>query len=386
MSGVVTSGRLVECRRGGPTIGGGCAGGSERGVLGEDGLLDLLQRGPGIDAELIGQHRAGALVRPQRVGLTSRPVQRGHELGPEALAQRILLHPRFELTDQLRVPAELQIGIDAVLDRRGARLLEPGDHRAGEGVVREVDERVAAPQGERVPEHVRRRLGVARVQRGASFCREPVEASRVERVPRQVERVAPAACRDSFLAERTSQPRDVDLQVVASRDALAAPDVLEELVGRHRVPLGQGEVDEERARTRASDVDGRAVVVEHLERSQDPDLHVPPRTAGVSATRKPPTGAPTRLEVCTPTTTSPPTISPCWRGRPTRGTRSPRRRGWPRGHRARRWRAPVAFARKSRWCASRLPAKSARADGLASDHLGEFPHDDLVRRVKDASE
>ena len=33
-----------------------------------------------------------------------------------------------------------------------------------------------------------------------------------------------------------------------------------------------------------------------------------------------------------------------------------------------------------------IAGESARASGLASDHLGEFPHDDLVRRIKDASE
>ena len=116
----------------------------------EHGLLDLPQRGPRVDAELLGQDRPRPLVRAQRVGLTARSVQRGHELRPEALAQRMLLHQRFELTDQLRVPAEQQVGVDAVFDRREPRLLESGDHRSRESVVREVDEGGAAPQGERV--------------------------------------------------------------------------------------------------------------------------------------------------------------------------------------------------------------------------------------------
>jgi hypothetical protein len=33
-----------------------------------------------------------------------------------------------------------------------------------------------------------------------------------------------------------------------------------------------------------------------------------------------------------------------------------------------------------------VAGESARASGLASVHLGEFPRDDLVRRVKEASE
>ena len=276
MSTVVAAGRLVEGARAASTA-GGSGGDASDGVLGEHGLLDLPQRGPRVDAELLGQDRARPLVRAQRVGLTARPVQRGHELGPEALAERILLHQRFELTDQLRVPAEQQVGVDAVFDCREPRLFESGDHRSREGVVREVDECGAAPQCERVAQHRRRRLGVTRVEGSAAFRREPVETGRVERVSWQIERVATSACRDPVLAERASQARNVDLQVVARRDALAVPDVFEELVGRHRVPLGQREVDEQRARTRAADVDGSAVVVEHLERPQDSELHgVPP--------------------------------------------------------------------------------------------------------------
>ena len=189
----------------------------------------------------------------------------------------MLLHQRFELTNQLRVAPEHQVGVDAVLDRREPRLFESGDHRSRERVVCEVDQCGAAPKRERVAQPRRRRFGVTRVEGGAAFCRKPVETGRVERVSWQIERVATSACRDPVLAERATKARHVDLQVVAGGVAFAAPDVFEELVGRHRVPLGQHEVDEQRARTRAADVDGGAVVVEHLERPQDSDLHgVPP--------------------------------------------------------------------------------------------------------------
>ena len=118
----------------------------------------------------------------------------------------------------------------------------------------------------------------------AAFCREPVEAGRVERVARQIQRVATSARRDPVLTECASQTRDVNLQVVARWDALAAPDVFEELVGRNRVPLRQREVDEQRAWTRAADVDGRTVVVEYFERPQDSELHVVHRRPRLSAT------------------------------------------------------------------------------------------------------
>jgi hypothetical protein len=326
------------------------------------------------------------LVRAQRFGLSSRPVERGHELGREALAQRIFLYECFELSDQLRVSAEQQVGVDAVFDCREPRLFEPRDHRPREFVVREVDECVAAPEREGVAEHRRCGLRVARVEGGPAFRRESVEAGRIERVSRQVERVATSACRDLVFAERASQTRDVNLQVVARRDALAAPDVFQQLVGRHRVPLRQREVDEQPARTRAADVDGSAVVVEHFQRPQNSEFHCVNRRARLSAPCKLPDRSPDE-----------------GRGMPDGDPLSAHELAvlaWEAYTRnqvadaarlaSRASRAAVSCPRRHRQeievvCLA-ISGESARAYGLAYDHLGEFPHDDLVRRVKDASE
>ncbi len=189
----------------------------------------------------------------------------------------MLLHHRFELTDQVCVQPEEQVGVDAVFDRREPRLFEPGDHRSRERIVSEVDECGAAPQCERVAERRRRRFRLTSVEGSAALRREPVETGRIESIPWENERVATSACCDPVFTERASQARHVDLQVVAGRDPLAAPDVLEQLVGRHRVSLGQRKVDEQCARTRAADVDGNAVIVEHFERPQDSELHGAPR-------------------------------------------------------------------------------------------------------------
>ena len=72
----------------------------------------------------------------------------------------------LELADDLIVVSEGELGIDALLDRGDAQLLEPDGLGAGEVVVRELCERRPAPQPEclvqghhRRGRHTLRRLG-----------------------------------------------------------------------------------------------------------------------------------------------------------------------------------------------------------------------------------
>ena len=64
----------------------------------------------------------------------------------DPLTQRVLPRKRCQLGDQLGVAAELEIGLDALLQRPDAQLLEACDRRLSEGVVGEIRERRAAPQ------------------------------------------------------------------------------------------------------------------------------------------------------------------------------------------------------------------------------------------------
>ena len=68
----------------------------------------------------------------------------------------------LELADELSAAAELEVGVDPLLERLQAQLLEPADLGLDEGLEGEVGERWAAPQGQRLPEQLRplfRRLG-----------------------------------------------------------------------------------------------------------------------------------------------------------------------------------------------------------------------------------
>ena len=90
------------------------------------------------------------LVTGKGIGLPARPVEREHVLRAKAFAQRMTGDQRLELTDHVAVPAQRQLGFDAPLERGEAQLLEATALGSRER-LRELGERRAAPETERVP-------------------------------------------------------------------------------------------------------------------------------------------------------------------------------------------------------------------------------------------
>ena len=68
------------------------------------------------------------------------------------------LDKRFQLADQLRVAAQRELGLDALLDGGQVKLLKPGDLALRKRLVRELGERRAAPQPERLAQQLQRPL------------------------------------------------------------------------------------------------------------------------------------------------------------------------------------------------------------------------------------
>jgi hypothetical protein len=86
----------------------------------------------------------------QRFGLPATAVQREHQLAAQALAKRVLRDERLELRHQFVMAAERQLSVDAILDRRETKLLEPGDLALREGLVSQLGQRLPAPERKRL--------------------------------------------------------------------------------------------------------------------------------------------------------------------------------------------------------------------------------------------
>ena len=155
---------------------------TERGVLLEDLALEMPERLARLEPELGGEVLPAVLVRLQRLRLATRAVQRQHELTAEALAERVALDERLELADQLVVPSEREVAVDPLLEGRQAELVEPGDLRLRERLVREVGEGRPAPERERVTEPVGCQLRIVARDRLPSLLQQALERVGVERL------------------------------------------------------------------------------------------------------------------------------------------------------------------------------------------------------------
>jgi hypothetical protein len=108
-------------------------------------LLELAGR---VDAELLREHGPGPLERRQGLCLPVRSVQGEHQPAPQPFAQWVGLRQALELRDDLDVTAELEAGVDLLLERLQAELLEPRDFPGQGRLPAQVREGGAAPEFE----------------------------------------------------------------------------------------------------------------------------------------------------------------------------------------------------------------------------------------------
>ena len=73
--------------------------------MGENGLVQALQRLAGIDPELAGEQVADPAVAGQRLGLSAAAVQRQHQLTVQPLPQRMAGDQLFQFSGDRAVPA-----------------------------------------------------------------------------------------------------------------------------------------------------------------------------------------------------------------------------------------------------------------------------------------
>ena len=160
----------------------------ERRILLEDLPLERAQRRRRLDPELLVEQRAEVLERGERVRLPAGAIQRDHQPAPERLAERVARDEGLELGGGLDVAPEGEIGLDPLLERRQPEPLDPSRLDRGKR-LRELGERVAPPERERLAQPRRSLGGGAARERLPRRPRELLEAGQVELVLTDVDHV-----------------------------------------------------------------------------------------------------------------------------------------------------------------------------------------------------
>ena len=133
---------------------------------------------------------------------------------------------RLELADQLGGAPRREIGLEALLEREHAQLLEPRNLALRERLVSEVRKRRAPPEIQCLPQQPRRPLRIALRERRPALASQALEAARVDLLAGDCEAVAAALRHHRALGEHLAQPRHVHLQRVEGRRRRSLPPKL----------------------------------------------------------------------------------------------------------------------------------------------------------------
>ena len=231
--------------------------------------MELSQRAPGLDAELVDERPARGLVRLERLGLAAAAVQRKHQPAVHALPERLLGDEHLELAHDVGVVAGGEIGVKPPLDRDEPQLLQPGERALGERLVGEVGQRRPSPQRERLAQRLGRepRVGVS------GLGQQRLEPCEIDLGRVGLQHVPGLARDDPVLAELAAQAGDVHMDALGDRGRWRlAPQVVDQALGRDDLARVQQEQREQRALLRSAEHQ-RASVLDHLERAKEPEIH-----------------------------------------------------------------------------------------------------------------
>ncbi|HET6601516.1 MAG TPA: hypothetical protein VFG57_06085 [Gaiella sp.] len=240
----------------------------------QDGALEVTQRSARLEAEIRDGRLTGRAIRGKGVSLPFGAIEGQHQLAAGTLAERMCCHELLELVDQLPVAAGGEVGVDPPLEHIEAKVLE--SRRLGERplLARELGQRLAAPQRERFAQGRRHLLRVTALPiRG-----EPAEPKQIEVAGIDPEAIARGSRLDRLLPQRLSKLGNVRLQDLGRRRGRrSTPEVIDQPVARDELVRAEQEHREERSWLRRVERDD-ATFVDHLDRSEDPELHrSPPR-------------------------------------------------------------------------------------------------------------
>ena len=180
--------------------------------------MKLGQHRPRLCALLRNQAAAGFPVEAQGVGRPAAPAKSGHLVGDERFVRWVLNQQLAEFTDQIGVPAKLQLTPDPLENGGPALLLESVPHPRGP-VAADPGQRLAAPEPVRLAQQPGGLLVVTAGGEGIRLPAQPAELMHVDRLGIDFEQVALRPPHQPHvvshgLPEGGPEPRHVDRKAV----------------------------------------------------------------------------------------------------------------------------------------------------------------------------
>ena len=242
-------------------------------VVAQDLQLELLQRRPRLQAELLDQRPAPSLKRVQRVGLPAAAIQRQHQLTAQPLPEHVLGDHRLQLRHQLEMAAARQIGVDPILQRRQPQLLQTRDLALRQRLALQIGQRLPPPQRQRITQTGRAITGIPARTRPLHQRLKPRHIDLIRRRPQQIpRRPRPDPLSPQQLAQRRHMPMQ---RVLRTTRRILTPQRLDQLRARHHLTTTQHQQRQQRTllRTRRGHI---TPAIENPQRTKQLEAHVTP--------------------------------------------------------------------------------------------------------------
>ena len=247
---------------------GRCPVGHQRRIVLEDPPLERAELLARLHPRLLDDREPRLLIGGERVEPPVGAVERQHLQPTQALVRRMLARQRVQLADRLAVQPELELRLEAHLERVQPLLLETTDRILREAPVGEVGQRRPRPEPERLSQRARPlpRRHPPRLQH------EPLEAAHVDRLGIDPQPVAGRPRLERLGAEQLPQARHAVLHVGRRRGRRSPlPQLVDQPVERHDVVRLQEEERHQRALLRPTQPD-RHTPHTSLQRAQHAEL------------------------------------------------------------------------------------------------------------------
>jgi hypothetical protein len=181
---------------------------------------------------------------------------------------------RLELTDEVSMATEQQVGVDAFLHSDETKLFEPRPLAPRERLRGKLGQRLATPEPERLTEGGGRRCRLMRSKLSLALLEATLETVKVELRGLYPGEVARRAGDEGAFWQHLAQSRDVGLDYL---DGFfwrrVTPELVDETLDRDRMVRVEEEKCEERPLPHRAEHQGLAVL-DDIERPKDSELNV----------------------------------------------------------------------------------------------------------------
>ena len=191
-----------------------------------------MQRLARIDSQVVDERLPRLGVCVKRLRLPVGAVEGQHLLRAESFPQRVLAHEQAQLTEDLFVPAERNVTVDPVHQRRQPELVELGDLVTTARFEQQTRQGRTAPEAERLAQELGSRFQLARGCAFAGAGKQLPQARNVQLIVVDHEAVAAVRRRDRVVtvtSQHLAQLGDVDVDGLLCRGRRRlAPEVVDQ--------------------------------------------------------------------------------------------------------------------------------------------------------------